>query len=80
MTTFAPQELSAWIKERLVCPRDQTAFVFASEKLVCGNRHIYPCVEGVPILLLDDIPQTHGQALEALTRAAENLLHSENTA
>ena len=72
MTPFAPQELSTWVKERLVCPRDQTAFVFASDKLVCANGHIYPCVEGVPILLLDDIAQTHGQALEALKYKAED--------
>jgi SAM-dependent methyltransferase len=33
---------------------------------LCEQGHLYPSVEGIPVLLLSDVPQTHGEAIKAL--------------
>jgi len=60
------QELSSLIRERLVCPRDQASLTFAENRISCEQGHVYPMVEGVPVLLVSDAAQTHGEARKAL--------------
>jgi SAM-dependent methyltransferase/uncharacterized protein YbaR (Trm112 family) len=43
----------------LVCPRDRSALTVATGELRCAAGHRYPVVGGVPVLLRDDIPDTH---------------------
>lgn len=53
----------------LVCPRDHTALARRSRSrdvLACENGHVYPIYDGIPVLLIDDSDQTHGEALRAL--------------
>lgn len=50
--------LDPWFERELVCPRDKSDLRFDVEHLVCPHLHSYPIVDGIPIMLIDDIPQT----------------------
>src|SRR5712691_4226159 len=43
---------------RLACPRDHLSLEFAGDRLVCAGRHEYPVVDGVPVMLLQEVQQT----------------------
>jgi SAM-dependent methyltransferase len=45
---------------RLVCPGDRTELRPGSGELACSNGHRFQLSDGIPILLLDDEPPTHG--------------------
>jgi SAM-dependent methyltransferase/uncharacterized protein YbaR (Trm112 family) len=55
----------------LRCPRDQNSLTFESDSLVCENGHAYPVVDGVPVMLLDDVEPTHAWCSSSLTLADE---------
>jgi SAM-dependent methyltransferase/uncharacterized protein YbaR (Trm112 family) len=61
--------VAPWLRERLACPVDQAPLVDAAGGLQCGNGHQYPVVDGVPVLLRDDVPHTMGAARASLDRA-----------
>ena len=52
----------------LICPKDGEAL---DESLCCKNGHRYPMVEGIPVLLRDDLPATIDIAY-ASVRAGRN--------
>jgi SAM-dependent methyltransferase/uncharacterized protein YbaR (Trm112 family) len=58
--------LDPWLAERLACPRDHTGLVQRGEELVCDAGHRYPCVGGIPVMVLDDVRQTHWLATQSL--------------
>jgi SAM-dependent methyltransferase len=60
------QNLDNWLQERLVCPREHSVLRFERKEAVCEQGHRYPVVEGIPVLLVDDVAQTHGEARKAL--------------
>src|SRR5919198_223836 len=47
-----------WIEETLACPRDGSTLTIAHERLVCADGHEYPFVEGIPVLVLDELKPT----------------------
>jgi SAM-dependent methyltransferase/uncharacterized protein YbaR (Trm112 family) len=47
-----------WFERELVCPRDHGDVRRDGDRLVCPQRHGYPIVDGIPIMLIDDVPQT----------------------
>lgn len=47
-----------WLRENLVCPRDKTKLRFEENVLISETGHRYPVVDGVPIMLLDNVEQT----------------------
>ena len=53
----------------LACPRDKEALRQEAESLVCRQGHRYAVVEGIPILLLSDVKQTHVEGTRALAVA-----------
>jgi SAM-dependent methyltransferase len=61
--------LDPWLREHLVCPRDHTALTEQGDALVCRNGHRYPCVGGIPIMVLGDVAQTHWAATYSLEHA-----------
>lgn len=65
--------LDSWLQKNLVCPRDRLPLEIESEKLTCTNGHCYPIVEGIPILLLDDVQQTHGNNLHFMVNMADSV-------
>jgi 2-polyprenyl-3-methyl-5-hydroxy-6-metoxy-1,4-benzoquinol methylase/uncharacterized protein YbaR (Trm112 family) len=50
----------------LVCPRDHQALQEEDRQLLCPSGHQYPIVEGIPILLLSETPQTHVEGTRSL--------------
>jgi SAM-dependent methyltransferase/uncharacterized protein YbaR (Trm112 family) len=52
----------------IACPIDRTALTAAAGALRCLRGHEYRIVQGIPVLLRPDVPQTHGaigRSLEA---------------
>jgi SAM-dependent methyltransferase/uncharacterized protein YbaR (Trm112 family) len=72
LTIQAPS-ISPALAARLVCPRDHTSLRDTIGALACANGHRYPVVDGVPVMLLDDVEQTFGAAQASLARAASGL-------
>jgi len=61
--------IDPWFLEHLVCPRDASALTPANGALRCRDGHTYPIVDGVPVMLRDDVRQTFGAAASSLARA-----------
>jgi SAM-dependent methyltransferase len=53
----------------LVCPRDKQSLRQDNGRLFCANGHAYAIIEGVPILLVSDVEQTHIEGTRALAIA-----------
>jgi SAM-dependent methyltransferase/uncharacterized protein YbaR (Trm112 family) len=47
-----------WFIANLACPVDQQPLTDDAGSLVCANRHRYPVVDGVPVMLRSDVPST----------------------
>ncbi len=58
MALYSDQEFDSWCERELVCPRDKSDLRRDRDHLVCAQLHRYPIIEGIPIMLLDDVPQT----------------------
>ncbi len=61
--------MDPWYLSHLVCPRDHQDLREAGGRLVCASGHKYPVVDGVPVMLLDDVAQTMPIADASLARA-----------
>jgi ubiquinone/menaquinone biosynthesis C-methylase UbiE/uncharacterized protein YbaR (Trm112 family) len=64
--------IDPWLREHLVCPRDFTALEHRADQLTCRNGHVYPLVDGIPIMVLDDVPQTHWAAIWSAEHARDD--------
>jgi SAM-dependent methyltransferase/uncharacterized protein YbaR (Trm112 family) len=47
-----------WLLEKLACPRDGSALTPGEDGLRCAAGHAFPVVDNVPILLLEEAPET----------------------
>ena len=71
--------MDQWLKEHLVCPRDHLGLEYNGDSFVCSMGHTYPCVDGIPILLLEEATPTHHVFHETLAKAAKReLLAADN--
>ena len=61
--------VDTWLRDCLVCPRDHDHLFEDRGALICTQGHRYPVVDGVPVMLLDDVSQTFGAARASLDRA-----------
>ncbi|MBI1870477.1 MAG: methyltransferase domain-containing protein [Chlamydiae bacterium] len=61
--------LDSWYLDYLVCPRDYGRLRSSDHMLICPVGHRYPVVEGVPVMLLDDVKQTMQLVNGSLRRA-----------
>ncbi|HYM79325.1 MAG TPA: methyltransferase domain-containing protein [Candidatus Dormibacteraeota bacterium] len=50
----------------LVCPRDKQGLHHEGTHLVCDQGHAYAVIEGIPILLVPDVEQTHIEGTRSL--------------
>ncbi len=53
----------------LVCPRDKRDLRGEGDHLICEQGHRYAVIEGVPIMLVSDVEQTHIEGTRALAVA-----------
>jgi 2-polyprenyl-3-methyl-5-hydroxy-6-metoxy-1,4-benzoquinol methylase/uncharacterized protein YbaR (Trm112 family) len=60
-----------WLKDNLVCPRDHESLVNRGDTLVCPRGHGYPLIDGIPVMLLDDVEPTHPLTSRHLDPALE---------
>jgi SAM-dependent methyltransferase/uncharacterized protein YbaR (Trm112 family) len=66
----------AELLEIIVCPRDKQLLRSEGDSLVCPIAHRYRVVEGIPILLVSEQPQTHIEGDRALRVAEGDLSHA----
>jgi SAM-dependent methyltransferase len=64
-----PSGIDPWLLANLACPRDRSPLMPTANALQCPQGHVYPVIDGVPVLLVDDAPQTFRAADRSLARA-----------
>jgi 2-polyprenyl-3-methyl-5-hydroxy-6-metoxy-1,4-benzoquinol methylase/uncharacterized protein YbaR (Trm112 family) len=62
--------MNQWLQSHLVCPRDKIALEFSDSQLVCSGNHVYPVVEDIPIMLVDDVDFTHDYIKKTLEQTS----------
>ena len=67
--TCAEVEIDPWYLANIICPRDHHPLKLQHVHLICTAGHTYPVVDGVPVMLLDDVPQTIGIAEASIEQA-----------
>ncbi|HTP61556.1 MAG TPA: methyltransferase domain-containing protein [Burkholderiales bacterium] len=60
-----------WYLDRLACPRDQLPLSEDGGDLVCASGHRYPVVDGIPVMLMEEVSQTIPLAEASLRRAKD---------
>ena len=60
------ESIDAWLKNNLVCPRDRDPLTETHGQLFCRQGHRYPIIEGIPVLLVNEQPQTLSVATASL--------------
>lgn len=61
--------MDPWYADKLACPRDRLPLELVGDSLECARSHSYPVVDGVPVLLRDDVEQTQHIAQRSLRSA-----------
>ena len=56
--TGAESRVPGWLTDLLVCPRDRAAVTERDGTLVCAHGHVYPVINGIPVMLRDDVKAT----------------------
>lgn len=69
--------MDPWLQKNLVCPRDLSPLHLKVDSLTCSSDHTYPCIDGIPIMLLKEAKPTQKEFLETLERAASGLTPSQ---
>jgi len=60
--------LDPWFLENLVCPRHRGPLRPEGTQLTCSEGDRYDTVDGIPVMLLGDVEQTHEAAIRSLSR------------
>jgi uncharacterized protein YbaR (Trm112 family) len=77
--------MNDWLMDLLACPRDGESLLRDGAHLSCARGHRYPMVDGIPVLLRDDVEQTGWWSHQSLAKAnavlaGENLREQSKTA
>ena len=70
------QPVDPWLLQQLACPRDGGPLGGSTDALRCSQGHVYPVVDGVPVMLVDDARQNFGVASASIGRAARGEMDS----
>jgi SAM-dependent methyltransferase/uncharacterized protein YbaR (Trm112 family) len=62
--------MNPWLRENLVCPKGHSFLALRDGKLFCAKGHSYPCVDGIPILLVEEAEPTHMECSRTLDSAS----------
>ncbi len=63
--------MNEWLRANLVCPRDKRELKTDENNLVCPENHIYPVVDDIPIMLLEEAEHIHGYITQTLENVAK---------
>jgi SAM-dependent methyltransferase/uncharacterized protein YbaR (Trm112 family) len=69
---MARSTIEPWYLENLVCPVDRSALTFEGGFLSSEAGRRYPVVEGMPVMLVKDLPETIGLAKASIELATES--------
>lgn len=61
--------IDTWLLAQLACPRDRSPLSPGAAVLTCPHGHVYPVVDGVPVLLVDESTPTIDIAGSSLAAA-----------
>jgi SAM-dependent methyltransferase/uncharacterized protein YbaR (Trm112 family) len=61
--------IDPWYEEHLVCPVDQTELRYSNDALRSPSGRVYPVVDGVPVMLVEEVEHTHPIAAVSMRRA-----------
>ena len=61
-----------WLLENLVCPRDYSNLQLKNDFLTCAFGHLYPYIDGIPIMLLKEAKPTHGACCKSVEQPSVN--------
>lgn len=64
--------MNSWLRDVLVCPRDKNKLAESAGRLICSDGHSYPVVDGIPVMLLDEVEPTHHYITETLDDVGRN--------
>jgi ubiquinone/menaquinone biosynthesis C-methylase UbiE/uncharacterized protein YbaR (Trm112 family) len=64
--------MNKWLLDNLVCPRDKMALTASNDHLTCGVGHTYRIFDDIPVMLVDDVEETHGYISRTLEKISEN--------
>lgn len=70
--------MDAWLLSSLVCPRHSYPLSLSGGELSCPGNCRYPVVDGVPVMLLDDVTQTMSVAGDSLNQAQPGAADSDS--
>ena len=59
-------KMTTWLEENLICPRHGTGLHFDGIDWKCSKSCVFPTVDSVPIMLLEEVRQTMGLAETSL--------------
>ncbi len=62
--------MNKWLLDHLVCPRDKTALQVSGDALICSAGHRYPVIADIPVMLVDEVEETHGYIGKTLENVA----------
>jgi len=69
--------MDQWLIEHLVCPRDKQELDMENDGLICELGHVYPVVDGIPIMLVEDAESTHGYIQQTLDDVAKGVFEAD---
>lgn len=64
--------MNKWLLDNLVCPRDKMALEVSENHLACSRGHTYRIFDDIPVMLVDDVEETHGYISRTLEKISEN--------
>lgn len=68
------EKIDNWYLDNLICPKSNTALSYTNNQLISETGNIYPVVDGIPVMLLDDVNQTIELATNSISSAQSNSL------
>ena len=63
--------IDPWLLAHLACPRCKGPLTLHGDWLTCQQDHRYPVIDDIPVMVLDDVEQTHWVATHALEHYRE---------
>lgn len=74
-------EIKEWLKKNLTCPRHGIHVSIDGAAVCCPRGCSYPVVDGIPVMLLGEVPPTHDAMRKSLAEASDkdHLIAAENS-
>lgn len=64
--------MDSWYLDNLICPVDKKPLEYKDGVLISSSQLKYPVIDGIPVMLVDDIEQTMPLVTASLERAKNN--------